>query len=113
MDAENSLLSGLASADLQALRLAAQVMRHKAELDDRPLVADYFARLGGASTAQLASRGEAFRVVPGVSRLGLDPAADDEDRRLLAEYFGLLIGNERLSAPLREVSRSLRSLHCR
>jgi hypothetical protein len=113
VETDASLLVPLATADLHALRLAAQVMQHKAQLDDRPHVADYFARLGTASTGELATRGEAFRVVPPVTELGLDPAADAEDHRLLAEYLGLLIGNERLSPSLREISRSLRSRHCR
>lgn len=113
MDADASLLTVMATADLHALRLAAQVMRHKAELDERPLVADYFTRLSHASAGELAARGEAFRVIPAATRLGLDPSADAEDRRLLAEYLGLLIGNERLSPALREITRTLRSRHCR
>lgn len=113
MDGDGSLLTALTTADLHALRLAAQVMRHKAELDDRPLVADYFIRLGSASTGELAMRGEALRVIQAVTRLGLGPEAEGEDRRLLAEYLTLLIGNERLSPALREMSRSLRSRHCR
>lgn len=112
MDGDGGLLRGLATADLHALRLAAQVMRHKAELDERPLVTDYFVRLDHASTGELATRGEALRVIPPTDRLGLDPAAGPEDRRLLAEYLGMLIGNERLSPALRELSRQLRSRHC-
>jgi hypothetical protein len=110
---ESPLLADLPTADLHALRLAAQVMRHKAELDDRPLVADYFTRLNAASTGELARRGEAFRVIPPVIEVTLDPGAEPEDRRVLAEYLGLLIGNERLSVALRDVSRKLRSRDCR
>jgi hypothetical protein len=113
VDGVGTLLGALPTADLHALRLAAQVMRHKAQLDDRPLVADYFASLGDASTGELAERGEAFRVLSPAPQLGLDPAADAEDHRLLAEYLGLLVGNQKLSPALREVSRNLRSLHCR
>ena len=113
MDGDASLLSVMATADLHALRLAAQVMRHKAQLDERPLVADYFERLDVASTGELSTRGDAILIIPPVTRLGLDPAADGEDRRLLAEYLGLLVGNERLSPALRQLSRSLRSRHCR
>lgn len=113
MDRESTLLGGLPTADLHVLRLAAQVMRHKAQLDDRPLVADYFARLGDASTGELAERGEAFRVIAPAPDLGLDANADAEDHRVLAEYLGLLVGNDRLSPVLRDVSRNLRSLHCR
>jgi hypothetical protein len=113
VDGESTLLGALPTADLHALRLAAQVMRHKAQLDDRPFVADYFARLDDASTGELAERGEAFRVIAPIPQLGLDARADAEDHRLLAEYLGLLVGNDRLSAALRDVSRNLRSLHCR
>ena len=113
MEGESTLLASLPTADLHALRLAAQVMRHKAELDERPRVADYFARLGLASTGELASRGEAFRVVPAETRLGLDPSADADDHRLLAESLSLLVANDRLSRPLRDLSRDLRSRHCR
>jgi hypothetical protein len=113
MDGDESLVVALATPDLHALRLAAQVMRHKAELDGRPLVADYFVRLDGLSTGELARRGELFKVIPPVTRLGLAVAADAEDRRLLAEYLGLLIGNERLSPALRDISRRLRSRDCR
>jgi hypothetical protein len=113
VDGEIGFLANLTTADLHALRLAAQVMRHKAELDERPYVADYFARLNSASTGVLATRGEAFRVVPAATALGLDAGADAEDRRVLAELLGLLVANEHLSAALRDVSRDLRSRHCR
>jgi len=110
---EGTLLANLETADVHALRLAAQVMRHKAELDARPLVADYFDLLGNVCTAELARRGEALRVIPAVLPLGLDINADAEDRRVLAEYLGLLIGNDRLSAGLRDIGRQLRSRDCR
>jgi len=110
---ESTLLSDLATSDLHALRLAAQVMRHKAELDSRPLVADYFARLGNAATGELALRGEALRVIPAPTPLGLAPGADAEDRRVLGEYLTLLVANERLPQALRDVSRQLRTRDCR
>jgi hypothetical protein len=110
---ESTLLSDLETADLHALRLAAQVMRHKAELDSRPLVADYFARLGNIATGELATRGEALRVIPAPTELDLAPAADAEDRRVLGEYLTLLVANERLPQALRDVSRHLRARDCR
>jgi hypothetical protein len=113
VDGESTLLADLATADVHALRLAAQVMRHKADLDERPNVADYFDLLGNVCTAELARRGEALRVIAAMAPLALDVNADAEDRRVLAEYLGLLIGNERLSASLRDVSRQLRSRDCR
>jgi hypothetical protein len=111
--AESTLLDDLETADLHALRLAAQVMRHKAELDSRPMVADYFARLGTLATSELARRGEALRVIPTPTPLGLAPDADAEDRRVLGEYLTLLVANERLPQALRDVSRRLRTRDCR
>jgi hypothetical protein len=110
---ESTLLGDLETADLHALRLAAQVMRHRAELDGRPLVADYFARLGLVATSELATRGEALRVIATPTPLGLAPDADAEDRRVLGEYLTLLVANERLPQSLREVSRQLRARDCR
>jgi hypothetical protein len=107
------LLEDLATADLHALRLAAQVMRHKAELDAHPLVADYFAQLGYVATSELATRGEALRVIRTPTPLGLAPAADAEDRRVLGEYLTLLVANERLPQALRDVSKQLRARDCR
>ena len=110
---ESTLLGDLETADLHALRLAAQVMRHKAELDSRPMVADYFARLGYVATGELARRGEALSVIPSSTPLGLAPGADAEDRRVLGEYLTLLVANERLPQALRDVSRQLRTRDCR
>jgi hypothetical protein len=110
---ERTLLAELGTAELHALRVAAQVMRHKADLDERPLVADYFNILGNLCLAELGRRGEGLRVIPAVPVLALDVSADADDRRVLAEYLGLLIGNERLSTALRDVSRQLRSRDCR
>lgn len=110
---ESTLLGDLETADLHALRLAAQVMQHKAELDNRPQVADYFGRLGNVATSVLAGRGEALRVIPTPTTLGLAPAADAEDRRVLGEYLTLLVANERLPQALRDVSRQLRARDCR
>ena len=106
-------LADLATTELHGLRLAAQVLRHKAELELRPLIADYFARLADTALAELASRGEAVRVLTVAPPLGLGPAAEHEDRRLLAEYLGLLIANEQLSGQLRAALRGLRTRDCR
>jgi len=111
--AESTLLDDFETADLHALRLAAQVMRHRAELDSRPMVADYFARLGYVATDELARRGEALRVIPTPTTLCLAPGADAEDRRVLGEYLTLLVANERLPQALRDMSRQLRTRDCR
>ena len=106
-------LADLPTTDLHALRLAAQVMRHKAELGGRMAIAGYFARLFEASLVELAARGEGARVLTLAAPVGLPPEAGREDRRLLAEYLGLLIANEQLSARLRSALRGLRARDCR
>jgi hypothetical protein len=105
-------LADLPVPDLHALRLAAQVLQHKAALDQRPLIADYFQRLAEVSLAELAARGEGVRVLTLVTPAGL-PDAAPEQRRLLAEYLGLLIANERLSGRLRATLRGMRARDCR
>lgn len=111
--AADPLLGDLAPADLHSLRLAAQVLRHKAEIERRDLLADYFARLADYSLVELAARGEGVMILTAPPKLGLAPAADREDRRLLAEFLGLLIANEHLSGSLRTALRGLRARDCR
>ncbi|HUG47173.1 MAG TPA: hypothetical protein VMP67_02050 [Candidatus Limnocylindria bacterium] len=105
---EAPILAGLPDADLLGLRLAAQVMTHKAELAGRALVATYFARLEESVQAELASRLTGISALLGQLPLTLDGSADEGDRQLVGEYLGLLIGNERLSAQVREACRRLR-----
>lgn len=108
---EGELLDALPHADLIGLRLAAQVLQHKAELAGRPRVALYFGQLEHSAQAQLAAQLTGIRAVVTGVQPTLDPAADGEDRRLLGEYLGLLAGNERLSTELRAVCRRLRAGH--
>jgi len=102
-------LTALADADLVALRLAAQVLAHKAELADRARVAAYFESLERSVLAELASRTRRVRTLTERPLVTLDSAADAEDRRLAAEYLGLLVANERLSPQVREICRALRA----
>jgi len=108
-ETQGALLGALADGDLLGLRLAAQVMTHKAELTARSRVAGYFGRLEAAVGAELASRLTGIRAIATTSNLGLDDAAEEEDRRLVDEYLGLLGANEQLSPELREVCRRLRA----
>jgi hypothetical protein len=107
--ADAAILAELADADLLGLRLAAQIMAHKAELDGRARVADYFAHLESAVQSELASRLTGIRAIVAQPDLGLDEPLADEDSRLIAEYLGLLIANEQLSTPLRDACRQLRA----
>jgi hypothetical protein len=97
-------LVDLTSDDLVALRLAAQVMSHRAQLAGRPRVGLYFDSLESAVMAEQAARGQEGNRVVSAAELVV-PGADD--RRLLAEYLGLLVGNEGLSDAVRRVCRSL------
>ncbi|HSH22063.1 MAG TPA: hypothetical protein VK992_05595 [Candidatus Caenarcaniphilales bacterium] len=108
MDAAVPDFTGLSEGDLEALRLGAQVMSHKAGLEHRSRVADYFAHLEDALKAEMAFRSGAARR-SAIPRSGLPGTADAEDRRLVAEYLGLLVANERLSPALRSVCRMLRA----
>lgn len=108
-EADKPILAGLSDSDLLGLRLAAQVMTHKAELVGRGYVAAYFARLEHSVQAELASRLTGIRAVSGQLALETDRAVDAEDTRLVNEYLGLLIGNEQLSLQLRHACRRLRA----
>ncbi len=111
--ADAAILAELADNDLLGLRLAAQVMAHRAELERRGPVADYFGRLEYLIQAELASRMTGIRTSVGSGPVDLDEAAGADDRRIVGEYLGLLIGNEQLSPPLRTACRRLRSICCR
>ena len=119
-------LSGLATLDLEALRLGAQVMRHKAELAARPTVESYFLRLQFTLDAELSRRRREPDHRPLVSLAALPLAAHDgsgasepggdhaaagaallEDRRLATEYLDLLGANDRLSPAVRQAVRTL------
>jgi hypothetical protein len=120
MDGSSSLLTltDLSASDLTDLRLAAQIMAHRAALADRPRVAMYFESLEAAVMAEQAARGQARQADVGLdgaaisdesagsARL-LDGAMGTEDRRLIAEYLGLLADNGRLPPAIRKLCRSL------
>jgi hypothetical protein len=100
-------LGDLSDADLQALRLGAEIMGHKATLENRPLVADYFQRLEHLVRERIqVGTTDDDRPSPGV---GTSSQADAEDRRLIAEYLELMASNERLSPALRDACRRLRA----
>lgn len=112
-------LSGLDTVDLQALRLGAQVMKHKAEYAARPRVEVYFKGLQLTVDFELARRKHPSDDKPLVSvdelpladagvRAGPAAAASLEDRQLAAEYLDILEANDRLSQPVREACRTLR-----
>ena len=121
-------LSGLGLLDLQALRLGAQVMGHKAMLAERPRVEGYFSRLLFTLEAEVSQRRGVPDGWPLVSPSTLALGAPDagpqaggteaelpakrlalvEDRRVAAEYLDLLGANDSLSDAVREAVRALR-----
>ena len=101
-------LSALTPADLASLRLAAQVMSHRALLAGTPAAALYFDSLATAVDGEQAARsqlgaGDGARVAP----LLIDGARGTDDRRVIREYLAVLAANERLPASVREICRAL------
>ena len=101
-------LGELAEADLLALRLAAQVLGHKAGLLGRPTVVDWFAALEHAVDFEMARRGVGFVLGP-APELRLPAHADGADRRLLADHLGLLADNDRLAPQVRALCAELQA----
>ena len=99
-------VEALADRDLFGLRLAGQVLGHKAALASRPRVARWFADLESVAVAELARRGVGVVLVR-QAELGLAAQADASDRQLLAEYLGLLAANDALSDGQRAFCRSM------
>lgn len=115
MDPQRPLTGDLPDADLQALRLGAEVLAHRAGLESRQRVAGYFSRLEAVLRDVLADRvaaaargGDSGQGVI-IPQLWLDGLPDEADHRLVAEYLGLLVANERLSAASRDLCRALRA----
>jgi hypothetical protein len=97
---------GLGDGDLFGLRLAGQVLGHKAALAGRPRVARWFADLESVMAAELARRGVGV-VLLADAELRLAADADAADRQLLADYLRLLAGNAGLSETQRTFCRQL------
>ncbi len=112
-------LSQLTPAELASLRLAAQVMSHRALLAGAPAAALYFDSLATAIDGEQAARAQSApsnadaaggtRGMAVVAPLLLDTARGDDDRRVIGEHLAMLAANERLPAPVRDVCRSLQA----
>jgi hypothetical protein len=100
-------LDQMAVTDLESLRLASQVLAHKAALAGLPRVAMFFTSVETEAIAEAAARGQ--RGTRG------DESADPwrtapltpTDRAAIRAYLELLRDNERLSPTVREYVRSL------
>lgn len=104
--AEGPAVDDLTDSDLFGLRLAGQVLGHKAALLGRPRVARWFADLESVVASELARRGVGVVMISQPS-LALPAQADAADRQLLAEYLGLLAANQGLSGEQRDYCRQL------
>ena len=102
-------LSELTPADLASLRLAAQVMSHRALLAGTPAAALYFDSLATAVDGEQAARSQLGAGGGGspVAPLLLDGARGTDDRRVIREYLAVLAANNRLPTSVREVCRAL------
>jgi hypothetical protein len=101
-------LDALADADLAALRLAGQVLAHKAALAGLPRVEMFFATIESEAFAEAAARGQrgprGGEAVDPWSMAPLTPV----DRAAIRAYLELLTSNEGLAEAVRQVARDLR-----
>jgi hypothetical protein len=88
--------TALSDGDLFGLRLAGQVLAHKAALAGRPRVARWFADLESVVSSELSRRGVGL-VLVAEPELALAAGADAADIALLRDYLALLAGNASLS----------------
>ena len=106
-------LAALDVDDLRALRLGAQVMRHRAEVEARPRVATFFTALGNGVERELVRRAQGHDLPAGSITLTFDesagwPGEPAEDRRSLVESLDLLGGNPRLPPSVRTTCALIR-----
>lgn len=114
--ADTASLTALTTDELTALRLAAQVMSHRALLAGTSAAALYFDSLATAVDAEEAARAQAGNgarasVTRGAEAIAapllLQGARGEDDRRVVGDYLALLADNERLPAGVRDVCRAL------
>ena len=115
MDPQRPLVGELSDADLQALRLGAEVLSHRAAIEAHQRVAAYFNRLEAelrrtlAQRADTSLRGRERNQSVTIPQLWLDAVPEPADYLYVAEYLGLLVANDRLSPASRELCRALRA----
>jgi hypothetical protein len=105
---ENASLEDLDDGDVFGLRLAAQVLGHKASLAGRPRVARWFADFEALAGGELARRGVGILLTSSPTPR-LPAEAEPADRRLLAEYLRLVAQNGGLTAAQRAICQRLLS----
>ena len=100
-------LDGLAANDLEALRLASQVLAHKAALAELPRVEMFFTSVEAEVAAEAAARGQRGRRGEDSADPWRTAPLTPTDRAAIRAYLELLRDNDRLSPAVREYVRSL------
>jgi len=100
-------LDGLSVDDLVALRLAVQVMAHRAALAGLPRVEMFFERLETEAEAETAARGQRGARSDGDANPWRVGGLSDTDHATIADYLRLLADNAALPATLRDLVRRL------
>lgn len=106
-------LDALAAGDLEALRLASQVLAHKAALADLPRVEMFFMTIEAEVAAEAAARGQhgSHGRHGGSGEASADPwrtaPLTPTDRAAIRAYLELLRDNDRLSPAVREYVKGL------
>jgi hypothetical protein len=103
-------LDGLALADLETLRLASQVLAHKAALADMPRVEMFFTTIEAEVAAEGAARGQRGRRGDETADPWKSAPLTPVDRAAIAAYLELLAGNDRLAPAVRDYARRLIAL---
>src|SRR5690242_18170305 len=100
-------LDGLSATDLEAVRLASQVLAHKAAMAGVPRAAMFFSTVESEAVTEAAARGQRGQrgevVVDPWRTAPLTPV----DRATIAAYLELLTKNQALSAAVREYATRL------
>ena len=105
-----AVLDDLSATDLEALRLASQVLAHKAALAEMPRVEMFFTSIEAEAAAEGAARGQRGRRDGEAADPWKTAPLTPVDRAAIAAYLELLAGNERLSPAIREYARRLIAL---
>jgi hypothetical protein len=100
-------LDGLGAGDLEALRLASQVLAHKAALAGLPRVEMFFAAIEAEVAAEAAARGQRGQRGAESADPWRTAPLSPTDRAAIRAYLELLRDNERLSPAVREYVRAL------
>jgi hypothetical protein len=100
-------LDGLLAGELDALRLASQVLAHKAALAGLPRVEMFFTTIEAEVAAETAARGQRGQRGTESADPWRTTPLSPTDRAAIRAYLELLRDNERLSPAVRDCVRRL------